>query len=166
MKDLNSQNLSLLYLIKVNCLAFLMVAGCTTLITGTEQKIHVNSFPNGAVVTTDHSYFCAPTPCFIEVPKRTSFALTVSMVGYDDAVFKIKSGGDGDAVGASMLGNIGVAASAAATSVMGAAIPVIALIPLIGGPTADLHSGANLTLSPPTISVRLSKHKPPTLKTD
>ena len=166
MKDLNSQNPSLLYLLKVNCLALLVLAGCSTLITGTEQKIHINSFPNGAVVTTDHSYFCAPTPCFIEVPKRTSFDLTVSMVGYDDAVFQIKSGGDGDSVRASMFGNIGVAASAATTSVMGAAIPIIALIPLVGGPTADSHSGANLTLSPPTISVDLSKQKSPTLKTD
>ena len=140
--------------------------GCATLVRGSNQKIYISSTPSGAIVTTSHSYICSPTPCFILVPRKTDFTLTVSKGGYEDYQIRITKGGDNQA-GATSVGGNAITTTAtsnvlSSTTIGGFTVAsqvatAVTAAPAIAGTLVDLHTGAMNTLLPDRVEIELQK---------
>ena len=79
------------------------LSGCATLVRGPNTNFNIATEPPGASVTTNlvipkwrrsdpEYYACAPTPCSLEVSRRSEFEVVVSMDGYHPATIQVTSG--------------------------------------------------------------------------
>ncbi len=57
-----------------------VLAGCATMIRGTEQEIFINSEPEGAEVTLSNGQQCV-TPCRLKAQRKESLQITVRKEG-------------------------------------------------------------------------------------
>jgi hypothetical protein len=109
-------------------IAFLMLTGCATIISGRHQEVQVISSPHGAKACTGGQ--CVTTPGTLTLRRDTNHAVLVEKDGYMSETVTLTSG-----VGAAVAGNI----------ILGG---------LIGG-GIDMASGAAYKLYPETINVAL-----------
>ena len=78
---------------------------CATLTRGTTQQFVVETTPSGAAVKTSAGFTCPATPCTFSLPRKESFKVTVSKVGYVTQTVDVTSGVAGGGA-AGMAGNI------------------------------------------------------------
>ena len=112
-----------------------VLGGCATVTRGTSEMVEVTSDPPGAAVTTSIDKTCKPTPCSIEAPRKTEFAVTISKPGYVSQTVEVK----------------------AKLSAKGA-IPMAGNMALPGGTlglVTDVVTGAGLDHEPNPVSVKL-----------
>ena len=82
--------------------ALFLISGCATIVCGTTQKVTFDSEPSGAKVvigkkkkidgqmTMVDSYDAGVTPLTVELPRRTSTMVQISMEGYEDKVVELQ----------------------------------------------------------------------------
>ena len=66
--------------ISIACLSLLLLAGCATVIRGTEQDVTVHTEPVGARVEFSNGQSCT-SPCSISARRNQSLNVTVAMDG-------------------------------------------------------------------------------------
>lgn len=125
--------------------ASLLLAGCATVTRGTTEKVEVISEPAGGEATTSLGTGCSPTPCTIDVARKTEFDVTVSKPGYRAATVPVKT----------KLASRGAAGFAGNLILPGGTI----------GMVADAASGATLDHYPNPVRVTLApsggRHRKP-----
>ena len=177
--------------------ATLFLSACATMERGTRDTFIVYTSPIAATVTTDmamenskdkkgeDSYFgCAPTPCSIDMPRKSGFNVLVSKEGYLPQSYQIESlrynemakrnaqavvgttVAAGAVIGASVLtiDAILVGLGTATTGVAGAAVATTMLPVAAAGVVAlgvDASSGANKDFFPNPMSIKLVKQTAP-----
>jgi hypothetical protein len=57
-----------------------VLAGCATMIRGTEQQVSINTIPVGAQVQLSNGMSCT-SPCTLTVPRNQSLAMTITRDG-------------------------------------------------------------------------------------
>ena len=78
------------------------MSGCATATRGTHEMLNISSEPIGAMAISDVPttneklslngfYGCEPTPCGINLPRKSSPVITISKPGYDPIKFKVTS---------------------------------------------------------------------------
>lgn len=82
------------------------LSGCATVVRGTTDTLSITTLPAGAQALTSvkHSgkssdsspningfYGCEPTPCKIELPRRTNAIVTISLSGHQEIAYRIIS---------------------------------------------------------------------------
>ncbi|MCS6854756.1 MAG: hypothetical protein NZ523_08400, partial [Elioraea sp.] len=60
--------------------ALLSLAGCATMIRGTEQQVSINTIPVGAQVQLSNGMSCV-SPCTLTVPRNQSLTMTITREG-------------------------------------------------------------------------------------
>lgn len=60
--------------------ALLSLAGCATMIRGTEQQVSINTIPVGAQVQVSNGMSCV-SPCTLNVPRNQSLTFTITREG-------------------------------------------------------------------------------------
>ena len=85
-------------------LAF-VVAGCATVTRGSKDVLTVDTVPQGATCSLSNGYYCASTPCSIEMPRKSQGVVTCNKDGYQEGTgnFTNKTAGAG---AAGMAGNV------------------------------------------------------------
>ncbi len=113
----------------------LVVGGCATILTGTQQDILFTSSPTSAKVVVKSSngmeVFNGTTPATVKLPKKEEYAVTISMDGYQSVTLPISQ-----SFQSLYLGNI----------ICGGLIGLV----------IDAVNGAMWTLEPETVAVSLS----------
>ena len=66
--------------ILATCIAVSLVAGCATIIRGTEQEVSINTNPVGATVQFSNGQTCT-APCTIKSARNQSLMITISKPG-------------------------------------------------------------------------------------
>lgn len=161
-------------------------ASCATVIRGTTEPFKVITDPPGAIVTTTletpqskkarlsnpdlnpSTFGCAPTPCEIELPRRSKFIAKIDMTGYQPvrATILSSAGAKGKVAGTSTVGALTAVTAVEAAAAASTSIPffsglasamVISGGVVMGSPfvVTDAVSGAMLSLYPNPVSVRL-----------
>lgn len=157
-----------------------LTTGCATAIRGTHEVVKIESEPPGATIVTDiettnknlsvgNFYGCEPTPCSLNIPRRTNTVVTASKPGFEPIKFRI-------------VGTVATASSALRTGTIVAGLPpgsyVVSGSPeafkripsgmqvvtggvmtLGAGAVLDVATGANLNLSPNPVTVYLATDK-------
>lgn len=155
----------------------LLISGCATATRGTHEVVKIESEPPGATILTDIEttnkslsldgvYGCRPTPCSLNIPRRSNTVVTASKPGYQPIKFRI-------------VGSVATASSALRTGTVVAGLPpgsyvvsgspdVLKRIPsgmqvVAGGimtmgatSVVDVTTGANLNLSPNPVTIVLA----------
>ncbi|WP_237072586.1 PEGA domain-containing protein [Pseudaestuariivita rosea] len=100
----------------------MLTSGCATITRGSDDTLQIISTPSGATVETTNGYSCGPTPCQIDIPRRSEFIVTVSKPGCETKQIRVTNQtSDRGAVGAAgniLLGGViglGVDAATGAT---------------------------------------------------
>lgn len=156
-------------------LALTALVGCATVVRGTTDTLTVTTFPEGARVVSDIPvstedatggvYVCEPTPCSIEVPRRSVGRLTVSLDGYQTISYRVVSSattsndvvppgaliaglppGSYVVVGTPQGGQVGLRGASGLTG----------LATYGAGSVIDAVSGANLNVAPRSVTVFLA----------
>ncbi|MEO0421163.1 MAG: hypothetical protein AAF184_02435 [Pseudomonadota bacterium] len=160
-------------------LALTALVGCATVVRGTTDTLTVTTFPEGARVVSDIPvstddasasasggvYGCNPTPCSIEVPRRSVGRLTVSLEGYQTISYRVVSSattsndvvppgtliaglppGSYVVVGTPQGGQVGLRGASGLTG----------LATYGAGSVIDAVSGANLNVAPRSVTVFLA----------
>lgn len=60
--------------------ALIGLAGCATMIRGTEQQVSINTIPVGAQVQLSNGMSCV-SPCTLAVPRNQSLTMTITREG-------------------------------------------------------------------------------------
>lgn len=113
-----------------------VTAACATVTRGTKDAWSISTTPPGARVETNSGYFCAATPCAIEMPRKSSFVATVTKPGYKPAQVTVTH----------KVANAG-AAGVAGNVIVGGLI----------GIGVDTYTGAAMDLTPNPVSLILEK---------
>ena len=80
---------------------------CTTIFTGTKQKVHIASEPSGAQIFQDGKNLNAITPSEVKLRKKKNTTITLKKEGYNDGVIQPGAGFRvGPFVGNIILGGI------------------------------------------------------------
>ena len=87
------------------CPVLLLCAGCASIMTGTTQKVPINSNPSEAKVISDRGHKDI-TPCFMEFDKNKSYVLTFSKKGYQDLIYKVSKNFNFATVGNIVVGGV------------------------------------------------------------
>lgn len=66
--------------IALSLLSLLLLAGCATIVRGTEQNVTVNTVPNGANVAFSNGQSCT-SPCSISAKRNQEINVVVTMEG-------------------------------------------------------------------------------------
>jgi hypothetical protein len=66
--------------ISMSLLSLLLLAGCATIVRGTEQNVAVDTVPSGAKVQFSNGQSCT-SPCSITAKRNTAINVSVSMAG-------------------------------------------------------------------------------------
>lgn len=154
-------------------LALLALAGCATMVRGTTEDFRVATTPPGASVTTTlpdgEGGFrgCAPTPCSVEVPRRSEFIARIALPDHQTLRVAVRSGGDREAVGLATLGTsasvggTGATAGAMASGYLSAlaapfyaSLAGIVMTPIV---FTDASTGALSAVSPNPVDVELPR---------
>lgn len=162
-------------------LSALSVSACATATRGTHANVRITSEPPNARAISDlkatelqtyedgfqsQYYGCAPTPCSINLPRRSSPVIDVSKEGYDPIKFKIVS--TWETGSASVRSGSIVAGMPPGSHVVVGDPSLLQRVPIQGGvltsglftygigPVVDIASGANLSLSPNPVTVFLA----------
>ncbi|MEM9385476.1 MAG: hypothetical protein AAGA68_10475 [Pseudomonadota bacterium] len=169
----------MLYRATLIALALPALGGCATVVRGTTDTLTIASFPEGATVTSDIPvptsdssvnvpggvYGCDATPCSIEVPRRASGRITVSLDGYRPISYRIVSSattsndvlvpgtliaglppGSHVVVGTPQSGQVGLRGASSLTG----------MATYGAGSVIDAMSGANLNVAPQVVTVFLA----------
>jgi len=82
-----------------------MMAGCATVTRGSKDVLNIETTPQGATCSLSNGYYCASTPCSIEMPRKSQGVVTCDKAGYVTGTgnFTNKMSGAG---GAGMAGNV------------------------------------------------------------
>ncbi len=64
----------------VSVIAVIGLAGCATMIRGTEQQVSINTIPVGAQVQLSNGVSCV-SPCTLTVPRNQSLTMTITREG-------------------------------------------------------------------------------------
>jgi hypothetical protein len=114
----------------------LSLSACATVTRGGKDAWVVNSDPIGAEVKTSNGYFCAATPCAIQMSRKSEFTATLTKNGYKPATVQVshKTAGSGAA---------GVAGNVLLGGVIGLGV--------------DMYTGASQDLTPNPVSLTLEK---------
>jgi hypothetical protein len=113
------------------------LGGCATVTRGTTDKVQILSDPPGAAVTTSIDKQCAPTPCVLEMPRKSDFTVTISKPGYAKETVAVKSK-------LSSRGGVGMAAN---MLLPGGTIGLV----------TDVVTGAGLDHDPNPVRVKLQR---------
>lgn len=157
------------------------LSGCATAVRGSSEAVEISSLPQGASAISDlpskrpltfkdgsvHNFYgCAPTPCRINLPRRSAPVVLVSKQGYAPIKFKIVSTWETGAAsvppGAVVAGTPGGSHVIAGTPDALRRIPVqgaslIGGVMSVGaGSAIDFISGSNFSLSPNPVTVKLA----------
>lgn len=117
--------------ISLVCSVSMLFAGCATIVSGTTQKVSVNSQPTGAKVTADGKT-TATTPTDFTLERKSDHTLEFSKDGYKNVTIMLKR-----TINGMLAGNI--------------------LIGGLIGTGIDAVSGANNKLIPERVNVRLEE---------
>lgn len=158
-----------------------LMTACASATRGSHEMIQVNSVPQGASAIsnlkskrsltfqdgTKSEYFgCAPTPCGINLPRKSDPVVEVKKAGYQSIKFKIVSTWETGA--ASVPTGAIVAGTQNGSHVVAGKPDALKRIPIQGasitggvftlgaGSVLDYVSGANLSLSPNPVTVNLA----------
>lgn len=160
--------------------AALCLGACATATRGMHEVLRIESVPAGATAISDvplpsgraeqvpggRFYACAPTPCGIDLPRRSDPVVTVSLAGHQPIAFKVVSSHETPNV-AVPTGAI-VAGLPPGSHVRAGAPSVLKRIPVKGGSimtglmtmgagtVVDAASGAYLSLAPNPVTVTLA----------
>src|SRR5512140_3027390 len=74
-------------------MTFLAMTGCATAMRGTQQKMEVNTDPDGATVAIDDAKYT--TPAKIVLKRKAEHTVVISKEGYRTVKFKMKAQWDG-----------------------------------------------------------------------
>jgi hypothetical protein len=66
--------------ISLSVLSLLLLAGCATIVRGTEQNVTVDTVPSGAKVAFSNGQTCT-SPCSIAAKRNKAINVSVSMAG-------------------------------------------------------------------------------------
>lgn len=83
----------------------LVLVGCATITTGTNQKIPINSNPAGANVSISSGYQ-GITPCIADLRRNQDHTITLTKAGYDSAVIVLRKGMCGSTAGNLVIGGV------------------------------------------------------------
>jgi hypothetical protein len=111
------------------------LGGCATVTRGTTEMVQIQSSPAGAAATTSLDKSCKPTPCSIDIPRKSEFTVTVSKPGFVSQTVEVKSK-------LSAKGGVGMVANMA--------LPGGTL-----GLVTDVATGAGLDHEPNPVTVQL-----------
>jgi len=173
--------------VKLSLIALLSLqASCATVVRGTTEPFRVITDPPGAIVSTTlethqskkarkvnpnlqaRTYGCSPTPCEIELPRRSKFIAKIDMAGFQPVRATILSSASpkGKMAGASTVGALSAATAAEAVAAASTSIPAFSGLLtsmaisggiVLGSPlvATDAVSGAMLNLYPNPVAVKL-----------
>ena len=160
--------------------SFFLITACATATRGTHEMVRVNSVPEGASAisnlkaprlqtfqdgTMSPFYGCAPTPCGINLPRKSDPVVEVSKDGHESIKFKIVS--TWETASASVPPGAIVSGTPRKSHVIAGKPDALKRIPIQGasitgglvtlgaGSVLDYASGANLSLSPNPVTVKL-----------
>jgi hypothetical protein len=124
-------------IITITLIAFL-ASGCATITRGSKDVLNIETTPQGAQCSLSNGYYCASTPCSIEMPRKSQGVVTCDKDGYVTGTgnFTNKTAGAG---AAGMAGNVLVG------GLIGAAV--------------DGGTGAMKDLTPNPIQITLEKQE-------
>ena len=77
------QGQNVIRIIVVACSLAVVITGCATVTRGTTNQVTFVSEPAGAQMRTSLGHTC-PTPCTLEIPRKSEFVATFSKEGYKD----------------------------------------------------------------------------------
>jgi len=83
----------------------IFLSGCATIMTGTTQKVPVNSNPSGAVAKVDGS-MAAVTPTIFNLERKTDHTIEISKEGYSVATVILRHTLSGATAGNILIGGI------------------------------------------------------------
>lgn len=118
----------------VAALAF-AASGCATITRGTSTDWVIDTFPQGARVTTSNGHECAATPCALRMPRESTFTATVTLDGYQTETVEVTH----------------VLADSGAAGLVGNAI-----FGGVVGVAVDANNGATRDLSPNPVHINLT----------
>ena len=160
----------------------LCLSACATATRGSHEMVRINSLPEGATAISDLKaskqqsyqdgtvsayYGCAPTPCGINLPRKSDPVISVSKDGYEPIKFKIVS--TWETGSASVSSGAIVSGVPTGSHVIAGKPEALKRIPIQGasmtgglftlgaGSVLDYASGANFSLSPNPVTVKLVK---------
>ena len=114
-------------------------AACATITRGTSTDWVIDTYPQGARVTTSNGHECAATPCSLRMPRESEFTATVTLAGYETETVAVTH----------ILADTG-AAGFAGNVLVGGGI----------GMVLDSNNGATQDLSPNPVSLTLRPSAP------
>ena len=146
-------------------LAFLL-AGCATMTRGTQERVDVETVPSGASVTASTGQACSPTPCSLQLSRRSRPVLSVELEGHASLRVALapavetpnRAVPEGTLVAGLPPGSFAVAGRAAALKAipMGGASLMGGFTTMGVGTVVDVASGAHLSLAPNPLTVVLA----------
>ena len=157
-----------LSLLLVGLCATTVLPSCATAIRGTNDKLIIETIPDGARVTTDRKMGknedgtiryagCEATPCTIRMPRRSEFLMTVEKEGYAPYEIGVTNGLKKEALRSNLAtsGTVGVAmgvttAVAFAGVASGGTGALVAGGAAVAGITAGAALGATLLVDGPS----------------
>jgi len=169
----------------------LALSACATATRTANTDFIINTIPAGASVTTDLQiaktvgnsplyYGCAPTPCVINLPRRSDFNILVSRKRYQPFTYAITKERNKEAAKKNTNANVIAGASGATAYVVGgsafaspslfslvpATVPIsaaaIMAVPVIGIASGiDLASGAMIDLYPNPLNIVFTPEETP-----
>jgi len=155
----------------------LSLGACATATRGTHEMVNISSQPLGATAISDipskgketaiNGYLgCQPTPCGINLPRKSHPVITISKAGYQNIKFKIVSSNatsstsvpTGAIVAGTHKGSHVIAGSPDMLKriPVGGAIIAGSLVSFGGGALLDAATGAGRSLSPNPVTVYLA----------
>lgn len=78
-------------LLLFSVLALLLIGGCATMISGTDQPVTFDSMPQGATVIVDGKSI-GTTPFIIDIPRKSKSAVEFTLDGYTPQTVVLNSG--------------------------------------------------------------------------
>lgn len=90
-----------------------IISGCASIVSGTNQTIKINSVPDAAnvkieklTINDNYTAFEGKTPATAKLPRKGSYLVTVSLDGYEKAKIPLDSGMNGWIWGNLVFGGI------------------------------------------------------------
>jgi hypothetical protein len=95
-----------IYLVGISIISICLLNSCSTLFSGTKEKVQVMTSPTGARVFVNGKDQNVITPCEIKVPRKKQVTYTFQKTGYEDGSVKQEGSFNAMVVGNILLGGI------------------------------------------------------------